>query len=424
MMNRYLKFMLSTALFLQIGVTGAALAEDAKPLAGQHLSVLLPPWGTLPKEMTDAFTAKTGIILDTQTLGWDDIHTKIVTSTVANTAPGDATEVDWSWVGQFGASKWYQPLDGLVSAEAVKDTPTAKIFTYDGKLFAVPYNNDFRVLIYNKTHLSKAGINTPPKTPDDLLKAAKAIKDAKISAYPIGLPLSATEGTSTTWYLLTKAFGGDLFDKDFKPLFVDPQSGGYKALSFEIQALKDGLIDPAVTGLKDVEVQELFKSGKISFDIAGWAGNLAVYADASKSQVANDVAAALMPSTTGATRTIGLPEAIGIPAASANGKAAAAFINWMLEPETEIGSFKSLGNLPPRLSVLKQLNGEGALKDGEILLAQAAAVEPLFAQGTPGWYPEFSSAVATAINQAAKGQLTVDQAVQQIAEAAKTASQE
>jgi multiple sugar transport system substrate-binding protein len=423
-MKKYINILMATAALLSVGLASAARADDAKPLAGQHLAVLLPPWGTLPKEMTDSFTAKTGIILDTQTLGWDDIHTKIVTSTVANTAPGDATEVDWSWVGQFGASKWYQPLDGFVSADAIADVPTSRIFTYDGKLLAVPYNNDFRVLIYNKTQLSKAGIKTPPATPDELLKDAKAIKDAKIADYPIGLPLSATEGSSTAWYLLTKAFGGDLFDQDFKPLFTDPNSGGYKALAFEIQALKDGLIDPSMTGLKDVEVQELFKSGKISFDVAGWAGNLAVYADATKSQVSNDVAAALMPSTTGKPRTIGLPEAIGIPTAASNNKAAAAFINFWLEPETQIGSYKTLGNMPPRLSVLKQLNDQGALKDGDVLLKQAAAVEPLFAQGTPGWYPEFSSAVAAAINQAAKGQLTVDQAVQQIADAAKTASQD
>ncbi|AYG61820.1 ABC transporter substrate-binding protein [Rhizobium jaguaris] len=423
-MKTFLTALMASAALLQFAVPTGAMADDAKPLAGQHLTVLLPPWGTLPKEMTDRFTAKTGIVLDAQTLGWDDIHTKIVTSTVANAAPGDATEVDWSWVGQFGASKWYQPLDGAVDASAVADAPTAKIFTYDGKLLAVPYSNDFRVLIYNKAQLSKAGINTPPTTPDELLRDAKAIKDAKIADYPIGLPLSATEGTSTAWYLLTKAFGGDLFDKDFKPLFVDANSAGYKALAFEIQAMKDGLIDPSMTGLKDVEVQELFKSGKISFDVAGWAGNLSVYADPSKSQVANDVAAALMPSTTGSTRTIGLPEAIGIPTAAGNAKAAAAFVNFMLEPETEIAAYKALGNMPPRLSVLKELEGQGALKDGDVLLKQAATVEPVFAQGTPGWYPEFSSAVAAAINQAAKGQLTVDQAIQQIAAAAQSASQD
>ena len=47
--------------------------------------------------------------------------------------------------------------------------------------------------------------------------------------------------------------------------------------------------------------------------------------------------------------------------------------------------------------------------------------EPLFAQGTPSWYPQFSSAVNTAINGVAKGQMTVDQAMKSIADASQKA---
>jgi multiple sugar transport system substrate-binding protein len=80
--------------------------------------------------------------------------------------------------------------------------------------------------------------------------------------YPIGLPVSATEGASTSWYLLTKAFGGELFDKDFNPLFTSPDSAGYKALAFELMLLKEGLVDPASTGLKDSQINEsMFSQG-------------------------------------------------------------------------------------------------------------------------------------------------------------------
>jgi multiple sugar transport system substrate-binding protein len=58
-----------------------------------------------------------------------------------------------------------------------------------------------------------------------------------------------------------------------------------------------------------------------------------------------------------------------------------------------------------------------------VILQQAALVDPLFAQGTPVWYPQFTSAVSSALNQAAKGELTVAQAVAQIAEQAKSAMQ-
>ncbi|NDW06442.1 ABC transporter substrate-binding protein [Jiella pacifica] len=388
--------------------------------SGDTLTVLLPPWGTIPKQMTDRFAKETGITLNIQTMGWDDIRTKIVTSMVAQTAPAQATEVDWSWVGQFGAAGWYAPLDEI-SADTVADIPTAEIFKYDGKLLALPYNNDFRILIYNKAHLEKAGIKAAPKSPEELMDQAKAIKSAGVVDYPIGLPMSATEGTATAWYLLTMAFGGDLFDADFKPLFTDKDSGGYKALQFEAEALKAGLIDPAATGLKDVEIQELFKSGSVTFDVAGWAGNLAVYSDKDKSKVSGDVDAALMPSTSGKSRTFGLPEAIGVPTSADNHEAAVTFIEWMAKPENEIEIYNTLGDLPPRLSVLEQLNEEGKLFAGDKLLAQAKTVEPLFKQGTPGWYPEFSSAVASAINQVAKEQISVDEAVAQMADRAEAA---
>ena len=92
---------------------GAAVLPFAA-FAAEPLSVLLPPWVTLPKEMTDKYTAKTQGVLDVQTLGWDEIRTKIVTSMLANTAPASVTEMDWSWVGQFGSADWYDPLDAVL----------------------------------------------------------------------------------------------------------------------------------------------------------------------------------------------------------------------------------------------------------------------------------------------------------------------
>ena len=401
----------------------ASVFKPISALAAEPLSVLLPPWVTLPKEMTDKYTAKTGGALDIQTLGWDEIRTKIVTSMVANTAPASATEMDWSWVGQFGSAGWYDDLAGILTDELKADLPTTSIFTFDGKLIGVPYNNDFRVMIYNAAHLKSAGIAAAPKTPDEMLAAARLIKEKGIAEHPIGLPLSASEGSATAWYLLTKAFGGELFDADFKPLFVDPQSAGYKAMEFEVAALKEGLIDPAATSLKDVEIQELFKSGKITFDVAGWAGNLAVYSDASKSQVSADVAAALIPNVGAASRTIGLPGALGVPVSAKDKETAHAFINWMLDADTMVDNYEKLGNLPTRISVLELLNNEGKLKQGDVLIEQAGLVEPLFVQGTPGWYPEFSGAVATALNAAAKGQISVADAVAQIAQVAAEAQQ-
>ena len=413
------RYILSTIVTAALAATLPALGDSADALAGQSITVLLPsPQGA---NIAAEFEKDTGIHVDLQTLTWDDIRPKLVTALIAGTAPADVTEFDWSWTGQFSAADWYLPLNGLIDPATVSDIGVANIFTVNGKLLGIPYTNDFRVMLVNKKQFADAGITKMPTTLDELFEDAKQIKAKGIVQYPVGLPLSPTEGASTSWYLLTKAFGGDLFDKDFKPLFTTPDSAGYKALEFELKLLKEGLVDPASTGLKDSQINDnMFAKGLTSIMISGEPGRLGQMNDPAQSQVAGQVAAILVPTVSGKTRSYGLPEALGIPRVSQNRDAALTFVKWFTTKNFQIENYKN-GVLPTRTSALMELNQQGKLISGDVLIAQAKTVEPLFAQGTPTWYPQFSSAVNTAINGAAKGQITVDQAMQNIAEATKKA---
>jgi multiple sugar transport system substrate-binding protein len=412
----------SAVVLASLAIAVPALADNAKPLAGQSITVLLPsPQGaTIAAE----FEKETGIHVDLQTLSWDDIRPKLVTALIAGTAPADVTEFDWSWTGQFSAADWYLPLNDVIDSETVADIGVAKIFTVNGKLLGVPYTNDFRVMLVNKKHFTDAGITKMPATLDELFADAKQIKAKGIVDYPIGLPLSPTEGASTSWYLLTKAFGGDLFDKDFKPLFTSPDSAGYKAMAFELKLLKEGLVDPASTGLKDSQINDnMFAKGLTSVMISGEPGRLGQMNDPAQSKVAGQAEAILVPTASGKTRSYGLPEALGIPKVSQNQEAAIAFVKWFTGKKFQIENYTN-GVLPTRTSALADLNSAGKLRSGDVLVAESKVVEPLFAQGTPTWYPQFSSAVNTAINGVAKGQLTVDQAVKNIADATQKAMAE
>jgi len=405
--------LLSSVALVALGLAAPALADDAKPLAGKSITVLLPS----PQGATIAadFEKDTGIHVDLQTLSWDDIRPKLVTALLAGTAPADVTEFDWSWTGQFSAAGWYLPLQDIIDKDTVADIAVSKIFTVDGNLLGIPYTNDFRVMLVNKKHFADAGITKMPTTLDELVADAKQIKAKGIVQYPIGLPLSPTEGASTSWYLLTKAEGGDLFDKDWKPLFTTPDSAGYKALALELQMYKDGLVDPASTGLKDSEINDtIFAKGLTSIMISGEPGRLGEFADPKQSSVAGQVQAIVVPTASGTTRSYGLPEALGIPKVSPNQDAAIAFVKWFTTKQFQIANYAN-GVLPTRTSALADLNSAGTLISGDALVAQSKTVEPLFAQGTPTWYPQFSSAVNTNINKVAKGQESVDDAVKDIA---------
>ena len=403
-----------TTFALMAGTAVFAKADD-KPFAGKSITVLLP--SPQDANMAADFEKATGIKLDLQTASWDDVSTKVSTALLAGTAPADVTEFDWSWTGQFAAAGWYMPLNDVVSKETQEDIKGSSLFNINGQLLAVPYTNDFRVMLVNKKQFDDAGVKTMPKTLDELVAAAKAIKAKGIVKYPVGLPLSATEGASTSWYLLTKAFGGDLFDKDMNPLFTTKDSAGYKAMAFEMQLLKDGLVDPASTELKDSDINDtVFAKGLTSIMISGEPGRLGQYADPKQSDVAGQVAAIPVCTASGTTRSFGLLEGLGIPKSSTNAGPAKEFIKWMTSKDYQIHNYSN-GVLPTRTTALADLQKAGSLISGEALVAQAPTVEPLFPAGAPTWYPQFSLAVNTAINSVAKGGISIDDAMKRIADA-------
>ena len=135
------------------------------------------------------------------------------------------------------------------------------------------------------------------------------------------------------------------------------------------------------------------------------------------------MAAIPVATVSGTTRSFGLLEGLGIPKASTNPDAAKEFIKWMTSKEYQIHNYGN-GVLPTRTLALAELQQQGKLVSGEALVAQAPTVEALFPQGAPTWYPQFSLAVNTSINSMAKGEITVDQAVQRIADAVEEAKKQ
>jgi multiple sugar transport system substrate-binding protein len=155
--------------------------------------------------------------------------------------------------------------------------------------------------------------------------------------------------------------------------------------------------------------------------ISGEPGRLGQYSDPAQSPaVAGNVQAILVPTASGTTRSYGLLEALAIPKVSQNQDAALAFVKWFTSKDFQLENYAN-GVLPTRTSALDDLNKAGKLNSGDALVEESKFVEPLFAQGTPTWYPEFSNAVNTAINAVAKGQESVDDAMKNIAAAAEKA---
>ena len=144
-------------------------------------------------------------------------------------------------------------------------------------------------------------------------------------------------------------------------------------------------------------------------------GNLVTANDKSQSSIAGQAAAALVPGANGPQASFGLPEGLSIPVTAKHKAAAAAFIEWWQKPANAIAIYKQEGNLPCGTSVIEKLAASGQLAGGNVLAKELKLVKPLFPQGAPVWYSQFSADAQGLLNAAVKGQMSVGDALSQLA---------
>jgi len=403
------------------GSDSSAPATDgggSPSISGQTITVLLPPWANVPKDILQTFTDETGVTVDLQVTGWDAIRNKVAIAGAANTPLADVTEFDWSWTGQFGRAGWYVPLQDKLDPAMIADLQNNGAFSIEGDQYAVCYSNDFRISAYNQKMFADAGITEAPATFDELTADLQQIKDKGVAENPLAVPMSATEGTATAWYLLTLAYGGQLFDADFAPAFTSPDSGGYKALQFMVDAVNEGYVSPGAVSLTDTQSDNRFTSGSAAVTLVGGPDEMVVANDPSQSKIVGDGSFMLVPGVDAPGPTFGLPEGLGILSTSEHQDAALAFIKWWQTPETVLALQKSIGLLPCSTTAIQTLVDKGQLVGGDVISEQLRNVAPLFPQGAPPWYGDFSSKAASLINAAARGDMSVQDALNQLADEA------
>ncbi len=152
-----------------------------------------------------------------------------------------------------------RPLDDLVAkyGQGLKPTQLIKI---DGKVMAIAFMSNAQHLFYRTDILSKAGVQ-PPKTYEEVLAAAKAIRAAGIMQHPFAL------NTKTGWNLgeefinMHLGMGG----RFFKPGTAEPainDDTGVKTLAM----LKDlvAYSNPDFLTYDSNATQALWESGRVA----------------------------------------------------------------------------------------------------------------------------------------------------------------
>jgi multiple sugar transport system substrate-binding protein len=413
--------LVTTAAACGSGSSGTAASSSPKSIT---VAVAYP---APPKALLAQFTKQTGITVNWVNIGWDDLQTKIAAAMSANSYFADAADVDWSKVGEYEKTGWFLPLSKWFGVSGLRpDMPQLDTFIVDNKLIGMPFDSSFLVTTVNTKDFQKAGITAVPTTLNGFSAALKKVGSANRMPSPLDIQFATAEGLSTCWYQMTAAFGGSVLSAQDNPEFTSPGSPGYQAMTWMVNAYKNGLVPKANINVTDYNgfTTEMAKNrtAAVMCDYSGSVGS--IYNVPSSSGVVNQTAYEPTPGATGVGLNVANPDGIGIPRNAKNVAGAVKFIKWFTSTQNQaiwagLNGAKDVVStfpLPDRLSSFGLLAKAGNIGDASQLAAilKAHARAP-FPNGAPPWYAQFSNAVQTNIHEAAAGQETVQQAVTAIA---------
>jgi len=197
-------------------------------------------------------------------------------------------------------------------------------------------------------------------------------------------------------------------------------------------ALKNGLVPPGNINVPDSAGQQtLMAKGTVASTFSDYSGNVgSLYDLPASSSVVNQVTYLPTPGVNGVAANLSNPDGIGIPRQAKYPAAAAKFIEWFTSAQNQSDFAGASGPdkvmpgffIPSRLTGLSQLTSKGKLIEGAQLSNMLKTSKPVFPEGAPAWYPQFSHAVYTNLHAAATGSMSVADAVKAIADTANTLS--
>ena len=173
--------------------------------------------------LLETFTGDTGITVNLEVIGWNDLQTRIQTAVTSGDAP-DVVNIGNTWAVSLQATGAFLELDDEAMtavggadkfvATALETCGAAETVPTSLPLYGLAYG-----LYYNRKMFSDAGLE-PPRTWEEMVEAAKRLTSAANGVY--GLSLAAGSYTENAHYAFINAAqnGSDLFDDQENPTFT------------------------------------------------------------------------------------------------------------------------------------------------------------------------------------------------------------
>lgn len=223
--------------------------SDAKKItywASNQAPTLQEDKKTLRPEL-EKFTEQTGIEVELQVIGWNDLLNRIMSATTSGDAP-DVVNIGNTWSASLQATGAFVEFDDenmkkVGGADKFLETSMSSTGAEGKTPTSVPLYGLSYGLFYNKKMFAEAGIKEPPKTWDEFRSVAKKLTDPAKKQY--GLTMAGASYTENAHFafIFGKQQGGGFFNGD-KATFTD--DGNVRGVQEYIDFLgKDKIATPS-----------------------------------------------------------------------------------------------------------------------------------------------------------------------------------
>jgi multiple sugar transport system substrate-binding protein len=294
----------------------------------------------------------------------DQFVQKFATALAGGEAP-DLVAVDLIYMPAYAAAEQMTDLTDLAKGLPFFDqlSPShVRLGTYNDRVYALPFNAEGSVLVYNKDLFRQAGLD-PEKPPTNWAEMAEYSK--KITALgddTYGFYFSGACAGCNAFTVLPYiwASGGDVISEDGTTATVtDPAVKS--TLEFLHQMYADKQIPESSKADTGTEFLNIFTSGKIGM-VGSGAFSIAALKASPASPAAGEAAAsplpqidfgiAPLPGKDGGSSSFAGGDTIAIPASSKRPDEAFEFIKWFLSDEVQIEQLAKNGGLPLRVDLV------------------------------------------------------------------------
>lgn len=193
------------------------------------------------------FTKQTGVKVNLEVIGWNDLWTRLQTAIASGTGP-DVSGIGNTWAASLQATSAFLPFTaGEFDAIGGKSKFVSTALSTGGAEgkdpTSVPFLGYAYGLYYNKAMFAKAGVQ-PPTTWEALVQAAKKLTNSSTGVYGLGVVGGRYDINAQFCAMLSAQNGVSLATSDGKPALDQPQVA--EAIKRYLDLLQtDKVVNPA-----------------------------------------------------------------------------------------------------------------------------------------------------------------------------------